>query len=84
MATITFRVSDETKRRMNEHDDINWSAVLRRKLEETLEERDRRDLGQAVAVTERVFHSIDSDLVQEYDSTDIIRQYRDRSHNPNT
>lgn len=71
MPTVSVRVDEETKRRMDELN-VNWSAVLREHIDERLEESDNRDLAQAVLLTERTRRSVD-----DWDSTDEIRRWRD-------
>lgn len=77
MSTITLEISDVLERRMNNRDDIAWNDVIRQCIEAKLDERDRRDLGRAVAMTERVFYSIDTELASDVDSAAFIRQCRD-------
>jgi len=36
MVNITLSVSEELKKRLQKHDEVNWSAVTRRALEEHL------------------------------------------------
>ena len=38
MATITVRIPDETKKTMDEMNEINWSSVIRNMLEAKVEE----------------------------------------------
>ncbi|MFT4310943.1 MAG: hypothetical protein ACMXYC_04915 [Candidatus Woesearchaeota archaeon] len=33
MATITLNISDETKKRMKQFDEVNWSAFVRNQIE---------------------------------------------------
>lgn len=80
MATVSFRVPDELKEAMAEHDEINWSAVLRRHLEEELSELSDRNLAHAVATSERLSGSIDAEAVATENSAEIIRSFRDRRY----
>lgn len=77
MATVSLRVPDDLKERMEEYDEINWSAVLRRHLEEELAELEHRNLAHAVATSERLSQHIDEDEVADRNSADVIREFRE-------
>lgn len=80
MATVSFRVPEELKARMDEHAEINWSAVLRERIADELEKRRERDLAQAVLTSERLSGTIDPEAVREQDSTRTIREWRERRY----
>ena len=80
MPTVSIRVPDDLKKRMEEHEEIKWSSVLRSNLEEELDELDSRKIGHAVATSERLSNAIDTDDVAEEDSTEIIRKWRDKRY----
>jgi len=42
MPTISIRIDDELKRKMDELSYINWSEVIRRKIEEVIKEEERK------------------------------------------
>ncbi len=71
MPTVSVRVDEETKHRMDELN-VNWSAVLREHIDERIEESKDRDLAQAVLLTEQTRRSVDG-----WNSTDEIRRWRD-------
>lgn len=71
MPTVSVRVDEETKRRMDELN-VNWSAILREHIDDRLEKSEDRDLAQAVLLTERTRRSVD-----DWTSTDEIRRWRD-------
>jgi len=48
MATISIRIPDELKKKMDSLDEINWSSVIRNMLEEKAEEEFIRDRFQKV------------------------------------
>jgi predicted DNA-binding protein len=77
MATVSFRVPDEVKERMNAHDEVNWSAVLRGYIEEELHERDSRNTAHAVATSERLSSAIDPEDVTATNTAETIREFRD-------
>lgn len=77
MGTVSFRVPDEMKERMEEHDRVNWSAVLREHIEEELHELESRNMAHAVATSERLSSTIDADEVAETNTAETIREFRD-------
>lgn len=81
MPTISVRVDDEMKQRMDELEAVNWSAVLRTHIEQVLNEYDinNRDLARAVLLTEQVYGSVLPEDINEWDSADHIRQDRERT-----
>lgn len=84
MATVSFRVPDEVKSRMDEHDEINWSAVLRSHIEEELAEMEERNLARAVATSERLSRQIDPADVANQNTADAIRAWRNERYGPTT
>jgi predicted DNA-binding protein len=77
MGTVSFRVPDEVKARMEEHDEVNWSAVLRDHIEEELHSLEARNIAHAVATSERLSSAIDADEVATTNTADQIRAFRD-------
>lgn len=77
MATVSFRVPDEIKEKMEAHDEINWSAVLRQEIEEAIADLERRNVAHAVATSERLSQQIDEVDVAEDNTADVIREFRD-------
>jgi predicted DNA-binding protein len=77
MATVSFRVPEEIKRQMDEHDEINWSAVLRESIEGELSDLESRNVAHAVATSERLSGQIDEDDVADENSAGVIREFRD-------
>lgn len=84
MATVSIRVPDDVKERMEAHGEINWSAVIRADIEEELEELESRSIAHAVATSERLSHAIDADDVAEENTADTIREWRDKRHGPDS
>lgn len=80
MATVSFRVPDDVKAKMEEHDEINWSALLRRYIEEEIDDLDDRNVAHAVATSERLSQEIDEAEVAETNTADVIREFRDRRY----
>jgi hypothetical protein len=52
MRTVSFRVPDKVKARMEEHDEINWSAVLRDHIKTELQSLESRNVARAVATSD--------------------------------
>jgi predicted DNA-binding protein len=77
MGSVSVRVPDEVKARMEEHDDVNWSAVLRAHIEEELDELESRNIAHAVATSERLSGAIDPDQVAATNTAETIREFRE-------
>jgi hypothetical protein len=77
MGSVSFRVPDDVKARMEEHDDVNWSAVLRGYIEDELHELESRNIAHAVATSERLSSAIDPDHVAETNTAETIREFRE-------
>jgi hypothetical protein len=77
MGSVSFRVPDEVKARMEEHDEINWSAVLRDHIEEELQRLESKNIAHAVATSERLSGAIDADEVATTNTAERIREFRD-------
>ena len=77
MGSVSFRVPDEVKARMEEHDEVNWSAVLRDHIEEELQSLESRNIAHAVATSERLSDAINADEVATTNTAAQIREFRD-------
>lgn len=77
MATVSVRVPDAIKRKMDEYDEINWSAVIRQQIEAELAELEKRNIAHAVATSERLSQQINDAEVAEENTADVIRAFRD-------
>jgi hypothetical protein len=62
---------------MEEHDEINWSAVLRDHIKEELQSLESRNIAHAVATSERLSTAIDADDVATTNTAEQIREFRD-------
>lgn len=82
MATVSVRVSDELKERMEALETVNWSAVIREHIREELEAREERSLAKAVAKSERLSATVDPDEVADVNTAEVIREWRDRRYGP--
>ena len=72
MTTITVRIDDELKKKMESHPDINWSGVIRAAINEKIDQMKNRNLVQAIAITERLRRK----SKPGWDSTKVIRKWR--------
>lgn len=84
MATLSVRVPDDIKEKMDEHERINWSAIIRDNIESEINKLESRNIGHAVATSERLSHSISEDDVSDTNSADTIREWRDKGHGTNS
>ena len=84
MATVSLRVPDEVKKKMDEHAEINWSAVIRTNIEEEIERLESRSIGHAVATSERLSNEIDKGEVTDENTADTIRKWRDKRYGANS
>ncbi len=77
MATVSVRVPDEVKEKMEKHDEVNWSAVLRQHLEREVADLERRNLAHAVAASERLSAAVDEEAVAGENTAEVVRKFRD-------
>ena len=80
MATVSLRVPDEIKNKMDEHSEINWSAVIRANIEDEIGQLESRSIGHAVATSERLSNAIDEADVRDQNTAETIREWRDQRH----
>jgi len=73
MSVITVRIDRETKKRMEQMKEVNWSEVVRRAIRERMNEGDAPNKALAVMLNERFRVS----APKGYDSTRVIRAWRD-------
>jgi len=84
MATVSLRVPDDVKKKMDEHAEINWSAVIRANIEEEIGRLESRSIGHAVATSERLSNEIDEEEVTDENTADTIRKWRDKRYGANS
>jgi len=77
MATVSLRVPDELKKKMDEHGEINWSAVIRANIEEEIGRLESRNIGHAVATSERLSTEVDEEQVTDENTAETIREWRE-------
>ena len=84
MGTVSLRVDDDLKEKMDEHDEINWSAVIRANLEEEIDRLESRSIGHAVATSERLSKEIDNEEVADQNTAETIRKWRKKRYGENS
>lgn len=84
MATVSLRVPDDIKKKMDEHAEINWSAVIRANIEEEIERLESRSIGHAVATSERLSNEIDEGELTGENTAETIRKWRDKRYGTNS
>ena len=83
MPTVNLRVPDDLKEKMDEHGEINWSAVIRASIEEEIERLESRGIGYAVATSKRLSSEIGEEEVKDENTAETIREWRDRRYGAN-
>ncbi|MCS4539828.1 MAG: hypothetical protein HYU03_03950 [Thaumarchaeota archaeon] len=73
MSIITVRVDRQTKKKMEQFKDVNWSEVVRKAIREKIEGTRRSNLALAVLLNERIRLK----APMGYNSTSVIREWRD-------
>jgi Arc/MetJ-type ribon-helix-helix transcriptional regulator len=82
MPTISIRINEELKKKMEELSHVNWSEVIRKKIEEVIEEEMKRKKG------EKDYKRILEASLKSYEfflkyggkkSEESIREWRDRN-----
>ena len=84
MATVSLRVPESLKEKMDEHGEINWSAVIRANLEDEIQRLESRSIGHAVATSERLSAKIDEEKVRAENTAETIRAWRDTRYGANS
>jgi Arc/MetJ-type ribon-helix-helix transcriptional regulator len=82
MPTISIRIDEELKKKMEELSHINWSEVIRKKIEEIIEEEMKRKKGgkDYKRILEASLKSYEFFLKYgSKKSEETIREWRDRN-----
>jgi Arc/MetJ-type ribon-helix-helix transcriptional regulator len=74
MTTISVRIDDELKKKMEAHPDINWSGVIRAAINDRTDRNKDRDLVKAIIITEKLRRK----PKPGWDSTKVIREWRQK------
>jgi len=71
MVNITLSVSEELKKRLQKHDEVNWSAVTRRALEEHL---NKMEIAEKIASKGKLTRK-DADEISKLIKRDIAKAH---------
>ncbi len=74
MANISVRVDDKMKKEMEHLKQVNWSEIIREAIKSRISQEKQRNLAKAVLLNEKIRKT----APKGYDSTIIIREWRDR------
>ena len=77
MASVSVRIPEDLKKKMEEIPWINWSEILRQAIYDAVENQSRGNQANAILLNERVRKK----APDNWDSTDIIRRSRRRDEN---
>ncbi|MEK6830021.1 MAG: VapB-type antitoxin [Nanoarchaeota archaeon] len=78
-AIISVRVNKELKEKMKMQEEINWSAVLRRAIIESLQNKEKIDLEKRMRASEGIDKIRKSGIFNGgKEGTRIIREWRDK------
>ncbi|MBU0695857.1 MAG: hypothetical protein KKE39_04950 [Bacteroidetes bacterium] len=76
---VSVRVKKDVHAEMRKHDEINWSAVIRRAIEITMKDIDSVDVGRATQAAKNMDKIRKSGIFSGGKSgTEIIRTWRDK------
>lgn len=78
MPVITVRIDDETRQAMRRVKGVNWSEVARRAIREAAERKLRENKVKALLT----FEELSRKPPKGFDSTKVIRYWRERRYGP--
>ena len=76
MVNISVRVDEKMKKEMERLNQVNWSEVIRAAIKERLNQEKQKNLAKAVLINEKIRKT----APKGYDSTKVIREWRDRKN----
>ena len=77
--TVSVRINKELREKMRVHDEINWSAVLRRAITENLKNKETIDFGKMKNASEEIDKIRKSGIFGKgKEGTLIIREWRNK------
>ena len=76
MSSISVRIDLKLKKMMESHKHINWSEIIRQAISKKLQNEQKRNVARAVLINEKIRKK----APDNYDSTEIIRKFRDERH----
>ena len=74
VANISVRVDEKMKKEMERLKQVNWSEVIRVAIKERLNQEKQKNLAKAVLINEKIRKI----APKGYDSTSVIREWRER------
>ncbi|QEE16156.1 hypothetical protein DSAG12_01985 [Promethearchaeum syntrophicum] len=76
MSSISVRINSKLKKLMESHKHINWSEIIRQAIAKKLQNEQKKNIARAVLINEKIRKK----APDNYDSTEIIRKFRDERH----
>jgi len=76
MSSISVRIDSKLKKMMESNKHINWSELIRQAIAKRLRNEQKKNVARAVLINEKIRKKAPDD----YDSTEIIRKFRDERH----
>lgn len=78
MSTISIRIDNELKKKMELYKHINWSEIIRQTIIKTIQNEQETNRAKAVLLNEKVRKKPS----EKVDSAKIIRQFREQRYGP--
>jgi metal-responsive CopG/Arc/MetJ family transcriptional regulator len=76
MPTISIRIDPELKSKMDSFKHFNWSEIIRQAIKNKINTEREKNLAKAVLLNEQIRKK----APQDFNSTDIIRRFREERH----
>ncbi len=80
MSTISVRIDNDLKKKMESYKHINWSEMIRQSIVKAIQNEQDINRAKAVLLNEKVRKK--SSNTKNSDSTKIIRQFREQRYGP--
>lgn len=74
MVNISVRVDEKLKKEMEQLREVNWSKIIREAIRTRIDQEKQRNLAKAVLINEKIRKT----ATKGYDSTNVIREWRER------
>ena len=76
MVTISIRIDETLKEEMDRLSHLNWSAIIRQAIKIKINQEGQKNLAKAILVNEKIRKI----APEGFNSTEIIREWRDRNY----
>ena len=76
MTTISVRIDPELKKQMDKLKHLNWSEIIRNAINKEIQNETETNLAKAVLLNEKIRKK----APENFNSTDIIRRFREERH----